>query len=516
MHMNKPPRVAVFDTTLRDGEQAAGTRLGSRDKLTLARQLARLKVDVIEAGYPASSPEDFEAVRQIAQEVEGPTICGLSRAVPEDVDACGKALARAKRPRIHTGIGVSDVHVMGKFRDEKYGKTLAEKKIKMARMAVDAVRRARGYADDVEFYAEDSGRAEPAFLYEILEGAIDAGATVVNIPDTTGYAVPEQYGALIRGVSENVRNIQRATISVHCHDDLGMAVANSLAGIRNGARQVEGTINGVGERAGNAALEEIVMALRTRSDYFGLTTGIDARELYRTSRLVSDLLGIVVPPNKSVVGGNAFSHSSGIHVDGFLKARETYEIMRPEDVGLAESHVVLTARTGRAGLRARLENLGHKLSKEDLNVVYQRFLAVADKKTEVFDEDLIAIMHDELHPAPEVWQLEYLQVSSGTSAIPTATVRLRVRGEPRQGAAIGNGPVDAVYKAITALAGDSARLVRYDIHAVTAGTGAMGEVMVQLEKGEHRVVGRGASTDVIEASARAYVDGLNRLASLSQ
>jgi 2-isopropylmalate synthase len=512
--MNKAQRVAVFDTTLRDGEQAAGTRLGSRDKLALALQLARLRADVIEAGYPASSPEDFEAVKQIAHTVEGPVICGLSRAVPEDIDACGKALAKARKPRIHTGIGVSDIHILGKFRDEKYGKTLAEKKVKMVRMTVDAVKRARGYADDVEFYAEDSGRAYPPYLYEVLEAAIDSGATVVNIPDTTGYAVPEQYGALIRGVRENVRNIQRATISVHCHDDMGMAVANSLAGIRNGARQVEGTINGVGERAGNAALEEIVMAIRTRGDFFGVTTGIDTHELYRTSRLVANLLGTLVPPNKAVVGGNAFSHSSGIHVDGFLKARETYEIMRPEDVGLTESRVVLTARTGRAGLRARLEALGHKLSKEDLNVVYQRFLAVADKKLEVFDEDLVAIVHDELHPVPEVWQLEYLQVSSGTSAIPTATVRLKVRGETREVAAIGNGPVDAVYKAISTLAGDTARLVRYDIHAVTAGTEAMGEVTVQLEKGDRRATGRGASTDVIEASAKAYLDGLNRLAHL--
>lgn len=510
----KGQTVVVFDTTLRDGEQAAGTRLGSQDKLTLARQLARLKVDVIEAGYPASSPEDFEAVKRIAHEIEGPVICALSRAVPEDIEACGKALAKAKNSRIHTGIGVSDIHILGKFCDEKYGKTLGEKKVKMVRMAVDAVKRARNHADSVEFYAEDSGRADPSYLYEILDATIDAGASVVNIPDTTGYAVPEQYGALILGIRQNVRNIQQATISVHCHDDLGMAVANSLAGIRNGARQVEGTINGIGERAGNAALEEIVMAIRTRSDFFGVTTAIDTHELYRTSRLVSDLLGTIVPPNKAVVGRNAFAHSSGIHVDGFLKDRQTYEIMRPEDVGLTQSEVVLTARTGRAGLRARLEKQGYQLSKEDLDVTYQRFLAVADKKLEVFDADLVAIMHDELHPAPEVWQLEYLQVSSGTATIPTATLRLRVHGERREVAAIGNGPVDAVYRAITALTGDSARLVRYDIHAVTSGTEAMGEVTVQLEKGERRVLGRGASTDVIEASAKAYLDGLNRMAHL--
>ncbi len=348
----------------------------------------------------------------------------------------------------------------------------------------------------------------------MLEAAIDAGATVVNIPDTTGYAVPEQFGALIRSIREKVPNIGRAIISVHCHNDLGLAVANALAGVRNGARQVEGTINGIGERAGNAALEEVVMALRTRGDYFGVHTGIETREFHRTSRLVADMLGMMVPPNKAVVGGNAFSHSSGIHVDGFLKDRETYEIMRPEDVGLAESRVVLTARTGRAGLRDRLEKLGYSLSQEELNQTYQRFLLVADKKQEVFDEDLIAILHDEIHPVPEIYQLDYLQIYSGTSAIPTATVRLRVKGEVKQGAAIGDGPVDAVCKAISQVTGSSAKLARYEIRAVTSGTEAMGEVTVQLEDGGRRVMGRGASTDVIEASAKAYIDGLNKLAGL--
>jgi len=316
-----PEKVAVFDTTLRDGEQAAGTRLGSGEKLTIARQLARLKVDVIEAGYPNSSPEDFQAVESISQEIEGPTICALSRAVAADIEACGRALDKARKPRIHTGIGVSDIHVMGKFRDEKYGKTLEEKRARILQMAVDAVKLARSYVGDVEFYAEDAGRADPAYLFLMLEAAIDAGATVVNIPDTTGYAVPEQFGALIRSIREKVPNIGRAVISVHCHDDLGLAVANALAGVVNGARQVEGTLNGIGERAGNAAIEEVVMALRTRADYFGFETGIDAREFYRTSRLVADMLGMAVPPNKAVVGGNAFAHSSGIHVDGLLKHR---------------------------------------------------------------------------------------------------------------------------------------------------------------------------------------------------
>jgi 2-isopropylmalate synthase len=380
----------------------------------------------------------------------------------------------------------------------------------MIRMAVDAVKRARSYVDDVQFYAEDAGRSDPAYLYKMLEAAIGAGATVVNIPDTTGYTVPEQYGALIRGIRENVPNINKAVISVHCHNDLGMAVANSLAGILNGARQIEGTINGVGERAGNTALEEVVMSLRTRRDYFGATTGIDTREFCRTSRMVSDMLGMLVPANKAVVGANAFCHSSGIHVDGFLKDRETYEIMRPEDVGFEESRVVLTARTGRAGLRDRLTKLGYKLSKEEMEVTYQRFLAIADKKQEVFDADLVALVHD-ANPAPETWHMDYLHIYSGTAAIPTATVRLRSNGAIRQGAGIGNGPVEAIYKAIASVTQTAAKLNRYDIRAVTSGTEALGEVTVQLELNGRRAIGRGASTDVLEASARAYVDGLNRL-----
>ncbi len=506
-------KVLVFDTTLRDGEQAAGTRLGSRDKLMVARQLARLNVDIIEAGYPASSPEDLHAVQQIAEEITGPIICALSRAVAEDIRACGKALAKAKRPRIHTGIGASDVHILGKFRDEKYGRDLTEKRVRIVEMGIEAVKLARQYADDVQFYAEDAGRSDPAFLFLMLQAVIEAGATVVNIPDTTGYSVPEQYGALIRGIRENVPNIDRATISVHCHNDLGMAVSNALAGIRNGARQVEGTINGIGERAGNAAIEEVVMALRTRADYYGVHTGVEAREFCRTSRMVADMLGMAVPPNKAVVGANAFAHSSGIHVDGFLKNRDTYEIMRPEDIGLEESRVVLTARTGRHGLRDRLNKLGYELSKEELDQAYARFLLVADKKQEVFDEDLAAILHEELQPVPDAFLLDYLQIYSGTSAIPTATVRLRAKDEVRQGASIGNGPVDAVYRAIASVTKTSARLTRYDIRAVTSGTEAMGEVTVRLEQGDKKATGRGASTDVIEASARAYVDGLNKLAS---
>ena len=507
-------KVAIFDTTLRDGEQAAGTRLGSREKLILARQLAALRVDVIEAGYPASSPEDFEAVKTIAREIEGPAICALSRAVSTDIEACGRALANCRRPRIHTGIGASDIHILGKFRDERYGRDLAEKKRNILQMAVDAVKLALQFAPDVEFYAEDAGRADPDYLFEMIAAVVDAGATVVNIPDTTGYSVPAQYGALIRSIRERVPGIERATISVHCHDDLGMAVANTLSGVLNGARQVEGTINGIGERAGNAALEEVVMALRTRADYFGAHTDIDARELYRTSRMAADLLGIRVAPNKAVVGTNAFAHSSGIHVDGFLKQRETYEIMRPEDVGMMESRVVLTARTGRAGLRDRLKKLGYEFAEEELNQAYQRFLTVADKKQEVFDEDLVAILYDEIREIPTTYRLDYLHIYSGTSAIPTATVRVRVQEVTREGAAIGDGPVDAVCRAISQVTHTSAHLVRYEIRAVTSGAEAMGEVTVQLEDGGRKVVGRGASTDVIEASAKAYIDGLNRLSGL--
>jgi 2-isopropylmalate synthase len=505
-------KVAVFDTTLRDGEQAAGTRLGSREKLIIARQLAQLNVDVIEAGYPNSSPEDFEAVQLIGREIHGPAICALSRAVGADIEACGRALAKCGRPRIHTGIGASDIHIGGKFQDERYGRMLEEKKRKILQMAVDAVKLARQFVDEVEFYAEDAGRADPAYLFEMIAAVIAAGASVVNIPDTTGYTVPEQYGALIRSLRENVPGIERAVISVHCHDDLGMAVANTLHGVLNGARQVEGTINGLGERAGNAALEEIVMALRTRADYFGVHTGVDTRELFKTSRLVADMLGSQVPPNKAVIGANAFSHSSGIHVDGFLKQRETYEIMRPEDVGMTESRVVLTARTGRHGLLDRLTKLGYPLSEQELDQAYRRFLIVADKKQEVFDEDLMAILHDEIHPVPAVFELQYLHIYSGTSAIPTATVRLVVKGVTLEGAAIGDGPVDAVCRAIAQVTKTSARLKRYDIRGVTSGTEAMGEVTVQLEDGGRKVVGRGASTDVIEASAKAYIDGLNKLA----
>ncbi len=507
-------KIIIFDTTLRDGEQAAGTRLGAREKLEIARQLARLKVDVIEAGFPASSPEDFEAVRLISEQIEGPVVCGLTRAIKNDIEICRKALAKAKRFRIHTGIGVSEIHIAGKFADDKYGKTMGEKQATILKMAVEAVKHTAKYTDDIEFYAEDSGRADRAFLYEILEAVIDAGATTVNIPDTTGYSIPEQYGALIRDIRANVPNIAKATISVHCHDDLGMAVANSLAGVKNGARQVEGTINGVGERAGNAAIEEVVMAIHTRRDFFDeVQTGINTREFYRTSRMVADMLGMPVPANKAVVGRNAFAHSSGIHVDGFLKKRETYEIMRPESIGLAESRVVLTARTGRHGLRHRLEEMGYTLSQEELEKTYERFLTVADKKTEVFDEDIAAIISDEIHIVEKIYELLHLHVVIDTDTAPKASVKIRSADKTIQADATGDGPVDAAYEAIREATGQSPKLESYSIRAVTGGKEALGEATVRITEDGRTFIGRGISTDIIEASVKAYIDAINRMVS---
>jgi 2-isopropylmalate synthase len=507
-------KVLIFDTTLRDGEQAAGARLGAREKLEISRQLVRLNVDIIEAGFPASSPEDFEAVRLISEQIEGPVICGLTRAIQKDIDICRKALAKAKKPRIHTGIGVSEIHLAGKFADDKYGRTIGEKQVTIMKMAVEAVKHTAQYIKDIEFYAEDSGRADRVFLYEILEAVIEAGATVVNIPDTTGYSMPEQYGKLIRDIRANVPNIDKAIISVHCHDDLGMAVANSLAGVRNGARQVEGTINGVGERAGNAAIEEVVMAIRTRRDFFkGVETNINTREFYRTSHMVADLLAMPVPVNKAIVGQNAFAHSSGIHVDGFLKKRETYEIMKPETIGLDQSRVVLTARTGRHGLQHRLKEMGYTLSPEELEKTYERFLAVADKKTEVFEEDLAAIISDEIHLVEQIYKLEYLHVACGTGTLPTASVKIKTKDETRQAAACGDGPVDAAYEAIRLATDLSPKLENYSIRAVTSGKEALGEATVRITENGRTFIGRGISTDIIESSAKAYIDAINRMVS---
>ena len=447
-------KIFIFDTTLRDGEQAAGSHLGSLEKLEIARQLARLKIDVLEVGFPASSPEDFKAVQLISQEIDGPVICALSRAVKEDIDSCSKALAPAKKKRIHTGIGVSSIHMERK---------LQKSKDEILHLATDAVKHAKQYTKDVEFYAEDATRADPKFLCTVLQAVIEAGATVVNIPDTTGYAMPEIYGKLIALIKKQVPNINKAIISVHCHNDLGLAVANSLAGIQNGARQVECTMNGIGERAGNAALEEVVMGILTQKDYFKVTPKIQTKELYRTSHLVSHALGMVVPRNKAIVGSNAFAHSSGIHVDGILKDRLTYEIINPEEIGITQSRVILTARTGRHGLKHRLKELGYPpFSQERLEKVYERFLEIADRKAMIYDEDLVSIMESEIDTIPETYSLEFLQIISGTDAVPTATVKIKKVENGNETltleSALGDGPVDAAYKAIDKATGLKVKL----------------------------------------------------------
>jgi 2-isopropylmalate synthase len=496
-------RVFIFDTTLRDAEQTPGASLAVKEKFEVAQQLARLKVDIIEAGFPISSNEDFEAVRRIGQEIEGPVICGLARAMPKDIDRAGEALKDALRPRIHTFVGTSEIHLKGQLRKGQE---------EVLKMAVAAVELAKSYCEDVEFSPMDAARTDPGYLNEVIEATIAAGATTINIPDTVGYAVPEEFGALIVQIIDKVPNSGDAIISVHCHDDLGMAVINTLSAIKGGARQAECTINGLGERAGNAALEEIVMALKTRQDYFGLDTSVVSQEIMQTSRLVSRLMGIAVQPNKAIVGRNAFAHSSGIHQDGVIKRRDTFEIMEPKDVGLEDTEIVLTARSGRAALRYRLQVLGYELEQEELDKVYETFLELADKKKEVFDEDLIEIIGGDPGESIAHYELEYLHTVSGTGTVPSATVRLRMGEKIVQESAWGDGPVDATYAALALASGTNIRLDDYAIRAITSGSQALGEVTVHLSKNEERARGRGVSTDVIEASARAYVDALNRLA----
>jgi len=506
-------RVIIFDTTLRDGEQSPGAALNVNEKVEIAHALQELGVDVIEAGFPISSPGDFRAVQRISREIRDCTICGLTRANRQDIESAAEALRDAAQPRIHTGLGVSDVHILHKLR------TTREDALERG---VDAVKHAKKFVDDVQYFTEDAGRAEPQYLYQVLEAVIGAGATVVNIPDTTGYSTPEEFGALIRGIMENVANIHRATIAVHCHDDLGMATANTIAGLRHGARQVEVTVNGIGERAGNCSLEEVVMALKTRQDLFGLETTIDARRIYPVSRLVSQATGIMVQPNKAIVGSNAFAHSSGIHQDGVLKERTTYEIINPRDVGVPDSEIVLSARSGRAGLRYRLVELGYALDEEQFDKVYHRFLTVADKKKTVDTRDLETIVADEVQLFhEETYQLEHVQVTCGDHSIPTATVSIRgPDGEVQCDAAHGTGPVDSVYRAINRVIGEPNELIEFSIQAVTEGINAVGRVTIRIqaddpvqENGVERRVfsGRGSDTDIVVASAKAYMFALNRL-----
>ncbi|HOM83900.1 MAG TPA: 2-isopropylmalate synthase [Armatimonadota bacterium] len=495
-------KVHIFDTTLRDGEQSPGASLTGREKLEIAHQLARLNVDVIEAGFPCSSPGDFKAVQEIARSVKGPVITALARAVKADIDAVWESVREAERPRIHIVLGSSDIHAKHKFRRSRE---------ELLAMGVEAVRYARTLCPDVEYSTEDASRSDRRYLYQVLEAVIEAGATVVNIPDTVGYAVPAQWGRLIADIRRNVRNIDQAILSVHCHNDLGMAVANSLAAVRAGAQQVECTINGIGERAGNASLEEVVMALKVRRNYYGAYTDVVTSELCRTSSLVSRLTGLTVARNKAVVGANAFAHSSGIHQDGVLKNRDNYEIFSPDDVGASGTEIILTARSGRHAVRHRLEGLGYTLTPEELERVHQRFLAVADAKKEVFDEDLHALMADERGTSNQTYDLESFRVTSGTGVCPTATVALRSGEAVLEQSASGDGPMDACFSAIDRITGLGVTLKEYQLNAATAEKGALGLARVTLERDGATATGQGASTDVVEAGVRAYISALNRL-----
>lgn len=510
-------RIIIFDTTLRDGEQAPGAALNIDEKLTIARQLARLGVDVIEAGFPYSSPGDFEAVQKIAEAVgveNGPIICGLARTTHQDIKAAAEALKPAARSRIHTFIATSDIHLQYKLK-----KTRQE----VLAIAEEMVAYAKSFVNDVEFSPEDAGRSDPEFLYQVLERAIAAGATTVNIPDTVGYTTPAEFGNLIRGIKENVPNIDQAIISVHGHNDLGLAVANFLEAVKNGARQLECTINGIGERAGNAAMEELVMALHVRRQYFNPflgrpvdseapLTNIDTKQIYKTSRLVSNLTGMLVQPNKAIVGANAFAHESGIHQDGVLKNRLTYEIMDAQSIGLTDNQIVLGKLSGRNAFRSRLKELGFELSEQELNKAFVRFKELADKKKEVTDWDLESIVNDEIQQTPELFRVELVQVSCGNNACPTATVTLRTPdGQELTDAATGTGPVDAVYKAINRVVNVPNQLIEFSVQSVTAGIDAIGEVTIRLRHNERIYSGHAANTDIIVASAQAYVNALNRL-----
>jgi 2-isopropylmalate synthase len=498
--------VYIFDTTLRDGEQSPGSSMSTDEKITFAKQLARLGVNVIESGFPVSSPVQFEASKRIANEISGPIITGLARSVEKDIKAAYDAVKDAQKHRIHTFIATSPIHMKHKF-------NLSPDEI--LKRAVNSVEYAKSLCGDVEWSAEDATRSEIDFLAEIVEAVIEAGATVVNIPDTVGYSVPHEFEFMIKELFNRVKNINQAVISVHCHNDLGLAVANSLAAVRAGARQVECTINGIGERAGNASLEEIVMALHVRNNHYGVTTDIKTQELYRSSTLLSNIIGYGVQPNKAIVGKNAFSHESGIHQDGYLKNSMTYEIMTPELVGRKKSELVLGRHSGKAGFKARVKELGFELSEEQLQKAYESFLVVADKKKEVYDDDLTAILANEFGVQQKGYFLKYMSCVSGKEVVPTASVIIeKINGdEPEtfKEAATGDGPVDAVYNAIDRITGLNVELMDYRIHAVTKGQDAQGEVSVMIKIQDEIYHGSGLSTDIIEASAKAYLNAISRM-----
>ena len=497
-------KLTIFDTTLRDGEQSPGASMTRDEKVRIAKALERMRVDVIEAGFPIASPGDFEAVRAVAKAVTGSTVCGLARALDKDIDRAGEALKPAASARIHTFIATSPIHMQMKLRMEPE---------QVIEQAVHAVRHARQYTDNVEFSPEDAGRSEIDFLCRVIEAVIDAGASTVNIPDTVGYNLPHQFGELIRTLIERVPNSDKAVFSVHCHNDLGLAVGNSLSAVLNGARQVECTINGLGERAGNAALEEVVMSVQTRQDIFPCRTDLDTSQIMTCSRLVSGITGFAVQPNKAIVGANAFAHESGIHQDGVLKSRETYEIMRAQDVGWAANRIVLGKHSGRNAFRSRLQELGIEFeAEEDLNNAFSRFKDLADKKHEIFDEDLQALVTESGIESENEWlKLVSLQVCSETGETPHANITLWVDGEEQSAACAGSGPVDASFMAIEALINSRTELQLYSVNNITSGTDSQGEVTVRLQKGGRIVNGQGADTDIVIASAKAYVNAINKI-----
>lgn len=496
-------RIKIFDTTLRDGEQTPGVSLNIQEKLEIARQLVKLGVDVIEAGFAIASPGDFMAVKTIAENIKGASIASLSRAVEKDIDRAWEALRNAESPRIHTFIATSDIHM-------KYKLKMSEEQV--LERAAAMVRYAKKYCSDVEFSAEDASRTRIEFLYRVLEEVIKAGATVVNIPDTVGYASPEEFGLIIKGIRENVKGIDKTDISVHCHNDLGLAVANSLAAVRNGATQVECTINGLGERAGNASMEELIMGLQTRKDYYGeLAHSIDTKQIYRTSKLVSNLTGVALPPNKAIVGANAFAHESGIHQHGVLAEKSTYEIMTPESIGLSQNRMILGKLSGRHAFEERLKEMGYGLTAEEITRAFEKFKELADKKKTVTDRDIEALVGEKVSEVEEVYKLDSFQINSGNKVIATATVSMLRNGEPVMEAATGDGPVNAAFKAIERTVGFEMELQDYSLKGVTEGTDALGEATVRVMKDNKVYVGRGVSTDVIEASVKAYINAINRV-----
>lgn len=496
-----PAQIKIFDTTLRDGEQTPGVNLNIQEKTEIARQLVKLGVDVIEAGFAIASPGDFDAVKAIAENIKGATIASLCRAVEKDIDRAWEAVRYAESPRIHTFIATSDIHL-------KYKLKMTEDEV--LQRAVDMVKYAKKYCEDIEFSAEDASRTRPEFLYRVVEGVIKAGATVVNIPDTVGYATPVEFGRLIKGIRENVTNIDKVDISVHCHNDLGMAVANTLAAMENGATQLECTINGLGERAGNAALEEIIMSINTRKDFYGVSHNIDSTHIYRASRLISSLTGINVQPNKAIVGANAFAHESGIHQHGVLSEKSTYEIMTPESIGLAQNRMVLGKLSGRHAFEERLKELGYTLSQDEVKNAFEKFKKLADKKKVVLDRDIEALVEEKVYEVPEFFELESFQINSGNRIISAAVVSLKRNTDTITEAATGDGPVDAAFNAMERAVGFNLVLEDYSLRAVTEGKDALGEVTVRVSKDNMMFVGRGVSTDVMEASVKAYLNAINK------